>query len=95
MDKVHRMASLAPRDIVARAIHHELANSGEPCVYLDLSALDKSSCKTGFLRYTSAALSTVLISGTTRFPLCPRPTIPAEGCTQTWRDAPASCTSMR
>jgi len=42
MDKVHRMASLAPRDIVARAIHHELANSGEPCVYLDLSALDKN-----------------------------------------------------
>ena len=45
MDKVHRRASLAPRDIVSRAIHEEMAASGEPCVYLDLSALDK-----GYLR---------------------------------------------
>lgn len=41
MDPVHRRASLAPRDIVSRAIHQEMANSQEPCVYLDLSALDK------------------------------------------------------
>jgi L-aspartate oxidase len=40
MDRVHRRASLAPRDIVSRAIHREMADSGEPCVYLDLSALD-------------------------------------------------------
>jgi len=39
MDKLHPRGSLAPRDIVARAIHHELASSGEPCVFLDLSAL--------------------------------------------------------
>jgi L-aspartate oxidase len=41
MDRVHRRASLAPRDIVSRAIHSEMANSGEPCVYLDLAALDR------------------------------------------------------
>jgi L-aspartate oxidase len=41
MDKVHPRGSLAPRDIVSRAIHQEMANSGEPCVYLDLAALDK------------------------------------------------------
>jgi len=40
MEKVHERGSLAPRDIVSRAIHQELATSGEPCVYLDLSALD-------------------------------------------------------
>jgi L-aspartate oxidase len=40
MENVHPRASLAPRDIVARAIHQEMADSGEPCVYLDLSALD-------------------------------------------------------
>ena len=40
MDKVHRRASLAPRDIVSRAIHQEMVSSGQPCVYLDLSALD-------------------------------------------------------
>ena len=39
MDKVHARASLAPRDIVSRAIHQELAASGEGCAYLDLSAL--------------------------------------------------------
>jgi len=40
MEKVHPRGSLAPRDIVSRAIHQELASSGEPCVYLDLGALD-------------------------------------------------------
>ncbi|MGH7994848.1 MAG: FAD-binding protein, partial [Opitutaceae bacterium] len=39
MDRLHPMGSLAPRDVVARAIHQELAGGGEPCVYLDLSAL--------------------------------------------------------
>jgi L-aspartate oxidase len=48
MDKVHRQASLAPRDIVSRAIHQELANSGEPCVYLDSSALDKNYLRDRF-----------------------------------------------
>jgi len=41
MDKVHERGSLAPRDIVSRAIHEELSNSGEPCVYLDLGELDR------------------------------------------------------
>ena len=39
MDALHPRGSLAPRDIVARAIHLELAASGEPCAYLDLSAM--------------------------------------------------------
>jgi L-aspartate oxidase len=39
MDRLHARASLAPRDIVARAIHQELAASGEPVAYLDLSAM--------------------------------------------------------
>ncbi len=39
MDALHPLASLAPRDIVARAIHQELAASGEASAFLDLSAL--------------------------------------------------------
>jgi L-aspartate oxidase len=39
MDSVHPRGSLAPRDVVARTIHLELAASGEPCVFLDLSPM--------------------------------------------------------
>jgi L-aspartate oxidase len=39
MDEVHAMSSLAPRDVVARAVKQELAASGETCVFLDLSAM--------------------------------------------------------
>ena len=39
MDCLHPRGSLAPRDVVARAIKQELAASGEPCALLDLSAM--------------------------------------------------------
>ncbi len=39
MDAVHPLRSLAPRDIVARAIQRHLAETGDACAYLDLSAL--------------------------------------------------------
>jgi len=39
MDTIHPRGSLAPRDIDSRAIHGEMVSSGDPCVYLDLSAL--------------------------------------------------------
>jgi L-aspartate oxidase len=39
MDSVHPLGSLAPRDVVSRTIHLELAATGEPCVFLDLSAM--------------------------------------------------------
>lgn len=36
MHKYHEMKSLAPRDVVARAIDKEMKISGENCVYLDI-----------------------------------------------------------
>ena len=39
MDGVHPLGSLAPRDVVSRAIKHQLTESGDNCVYLDLSSL--------------------------------------------------------
>ena len=48
VDDFHPLGSLAPRDIVARAIHHEMVASGEACVYLDLSALEPAFVRDRF-----------------------------------------------
>jgi len=48
MSKYHPQGDLAPRDIVARSIDVELKKSGEKCVYLDTTQLDKKFVKTRF-----------------------------------------------
>lgn len=48
MDGVHPLGSLAPRDIVARAIQLHMASSGDECVYLDLSALEPEYIRSRF-----------------------------------------------
>jgi L-aspartate oxidase len=52
MPDYHELAELAPRDVVARAIHHELTISKAvaPTVYLDLTHLDGEKLKAGFPR---------------------------------------------
>ncbi|MBS1849571.1 MAG: L-aspartate oxidase [Acidobacteria bacterium] len=52
MPKYHPMAELAPRDVVSRAIMHELEVSRmkDPLVYLDLTHLDPEHIKTRFPR---------------------------------------------
>ncbi len=37
MEKFHPAGSLAPRDVAARAIYQTMLESGEPCVYLDIT----------------------------------------------------------
>ena len=40
MEHYHQMGSLAPRDVVAKAIDSELKKSGDECVYLDVTKID-------------------------------------------------------
>jgi L-aspartate oxidase len=48
MEAVHPRGSLAPRDIVSRAIHQQMVASGDPCVYLDLASLKADFIKDRF-----------------------------------------------
>src|SRR5947209_6209550 len=58
MPKYHEMAELAPRDVVARAIAHELevCRLKEPVVYLDLTHLKADHIKTRFPRIYQTCL---------------------------------------
>lgn len=58
MPKYHPMAELAPRDVVARAITHELevSRAKDPVVYLDLTHLDAEHVKSRFPRIYATCL---------------------------------------
>jgi L-aspartate oxidase len=48
MEKYHPLKSLAPRDVVARAIDNEMKLSGEPCVFLDIRQADATQTEKHF-----------------------------------------------
>jgi L-aspartate oxidase len=48
MEKIHPMGSLAPRDIVARAIQEVMLTHDEPCVYLDITHKEPEWLKSRF-----------------------------------------------
>ncbi len=48
MQKYHPMKSLAPRDVVARAIDNEMKRRGEECVYLDIRHVPEEKLKLRF-----------------------------------------------
>ena len=58
MPKYHSLAELAPRDVVARAIAHELeiSHSKEPVVYLDLTHKNAEKLKARFPRIYETCL---------------------------------------
>lgn len=58
MSKYHEMGELAPRDVVARAIAHELevCRLKEPVVYLDMTHLREEHIKSRFPRIYSTCL---------------------------------------
>jgi len=48
MDRYHPQGSLAPRDVVARAIQNEMLQTEHPCVYLDLTMKDAGWIRSRF-----------------------------------------------
>ena len=58
MSKYHALGELAPRDVVARAIVHELelSRAKDPVVYLDLTHLDPNHVKARFPRIYATCL---------------------------------------
>lgn len=57
MEKYDKRCSLAPRDIVARAIDNELKASGDECVYLDCRHLNANSLIINFPKIYAKCLS--------------------------------------
>lgn len=57
MDKYHPMCSLAPRDVVARAIDREMKRSGEEFVYLDVTHKDADEIRSHFPNIYEKCLS--------------------------------------
>ena len=60
MKKQHALGSLAPRDIVARAIQKEMQKSNSPCMYLNLRHLPSEEIKTRFPKIYARCLESNL-----------------------------------
>jgi L-aspartate oxidase len=73
MPKYHLMAELAPRDVVARAIVHELevSRAKEPVAYLDLTHLDEKHVQARFPRIHTTCLQYNIDIGTDLIPIRP------------------------
>jgi L-aspartate oxidase len=72
MDGAHPRGSLAPRDVVARTIQQHLAEHGDACVYLDLSAL-----KPDFIRERFPAIYERCLAHGIDITAVPIPVVPA------------------
>ncbi|MCX7963020.1 MAG: L-aspartate oxidase [Candidatus Sumerlaea chitinivorans] len=57
MERFHPLGSLAPRDVVARAIHTVMLEHQEPCVYLDITKKDPDWIRRRFPNIYAKCLS--------------------------------------
>lgn len=71
MDRYHPMKSLAPRDVVARSIDHELKIRGEEFVYLDVTHMPAEETKHHFPNIYEKCLSIGIDITKDMIPVCP------------------------
>lgn len=71
MQKYHPMKSLAPRDVVARAIDSEMKRTGEECVYLDIRHLDEATLRRRFPNIFNKCLEAGINMATDLIPVVP------------------------
>ena len=71
MDKYHPMKSLAPRDVVARSIDHELKIRGEEYVYLDVTHMPAEQTRNHFPNIYEKCLSIGIDITKDMIPVCP------------------------
>lgn len=69
--KYHSMGSLAPRDIVARAIDAEMKRSGAACVFLDMTKHSRNFLQTRFPVIFKRCLDYGIDMSTTPIPVVP------------------------
>ncbi|OYT17872.1 MAG: L-aspartate oxidase [Bacteroidetes bacterium 4572_77] len=71
MERYDKRGSLAPRDIVARAIDKEMKQSGRDCVFLDATHLDKQALIDGFPKIYAKCLSLGIDISRDQIPVVP------------------------
>ena len=71
MQNYHELGSLAPRDIVARAIDRELKKTGHPCVYLDITQHSEDYLRSRFPNIFATCLKFGFDMSTDLIPVVP------------------------